>query len=111
MLPALRRWERKNAFGGPIILRVASFLPFHATAGRLSPDLIGQQPDYWTFVLGPKFSKKERGRPNLSRFYAIAQIEYCRNFILQTPLHPLSGHRAAFTASTPVMPGGNRKLP
>jgi hypothetical protein len=30
----------------------------------------------------PKFSAKERTRLNLSRFYAIAQIEYCRNFTI-----------------------------
>src|SRR5437764_221461 len=81
---------------GPIILRVASFFPFHATswlnghsfieqelkranigfrkndnaflavedvaalqaaADRLSPQMIRQQLDYWTFLLGPKFSR------------------------------------------------------
>jgi len=52
-----------------------------AAADRLSPAIIRKQLDYWTLILGPKFSKKERGHMNLSRFYAIAQIEYCRNFI------------------------------
>ncbi|HTT41310.1 MAG TPA: hypothetical protein VMH32_26940, partial [Burkholderiales bacterium] len=47
-------------------------------ADRLSPAIIRKQLDYWTLILGPKFSKKERGQMNLSRFYAIAQIEYCR---------------------------------
>ena len=28
--------------------------------------------DYWTFVLGPKFSDRERKKINLSRFYSIA---------------------------------------
>jgi hypothetical protein len=113
---------------GPIIVRVASFFPFHATywlnghsfmerelqragvgfhkndnaflavdevvtlqtaADRLSPAIIRKQLDYWTLILGPKFSKKERGQMNLSRFYAIAQIEYCRNFIFKRhfPIH------------------------
>src|SRR5687767_13096372 len=97
---------------GPIIVRVASFFPFHttywlnghsfrereleragigfhkndnaflavddvtalqATADRLSPALIRKQLDYWTLILGPKFSKKERAQLNLSRFYAIAR--------------------------------------
>jgi len=42
-------------------------------------------------VLGPKFSAKERKAINLSRFYAIAQIEYCRNFIFKRhfPIHKL----------------------
>ena len=115
---------------GPIIVRVASFFPFHATywlnghsfierelnaaavgfhkndnaflavddvaalqaaADRLSPEIIRKQLDYWTLILGPKFSKKERSQMNLSRFYAIAQIEYCRNFIFKRhfPIHKI----------------------
>src|SRR6202795_497679 len=62
-----------------------------AAADRLSPQIIGKQLDYWTFLLGPKFSKKERSQMNLSRFYAIAQIEYCRNFIFKRhfPIHKI----------------------
>jgi hypothetical protein len=115
---------------GPIIVRVASFFPFHATywlnghsfiereldrggiafrkddnafvavddvaalqaaADRLSPAIIRKPIDYGTLILGPKFSKKERGQMNLSRFYAIAQIEYCRNFIFKRhfPIHKI----------------------
>jgi hypothetical protein len=115
---------------GPIIVRVATFFPFHATywlnghsfiqreldragiafrkddnaflavddvaalqaaADRLRPAIIRKQLDYWTLILGPKFSKKERGQMNLSRFYAIAQIEYCRNFIFKRhfPIHKI----------------------
>jgi hypothetical protein len=33
---------------------------------------------YWTLMLRPKFSRKERGRRNLSRFYVFALVEYCR---------------------------------
>jgi len=180
VLPALRRMEKRNAFGvyfifksmeqgrtfrisvpkyptqdpnyrilahqrsrfthyyfyirdevlGPIIVRMASFFPFHATywlnghsfmerelqragigfhkndnaflavddvaalqaaADRLSPAIIRKQLDYWTLILGPKFSKKERDQMSLSRFYAIAQIEYCRNFIFKRhfPIHKI----------------------
>jgi len=180
VLPALRRMERKNAFGvyfifrsmeqgrtfrisvpkyptqdpnhrilahqtsrfthfyfyvrdevlGPIVIRVASFFPFHATyylnghsfmereltrgkvgfkkddnaflavddvaalqsaADCLSPAVIRKQLDYWTLILGPKFSKKERSEMGLSRFYSIAQIEYCRNFIFKRhfPIHKI----------------------
>jgi hypothetical protein len=115
---------------GPIVMRVASFFPFHATyflnghsfmeqeltrnnigfrkndnaflavddvaalqaaADRLSPQIIRKQLDYWTLILGPKFSKKERSRMSLSRFYSIAQIEYCRNFIFKRhfPIHKI----------------------
>src|SRR6516165_1342624 len=101
---------------GPMVMRVASFLPFQTTyylnghsfieqelnraqigfrkndnaflavddiaalqaaADRLTPDIIRKRLDYWTLILGPKFSAKERTRLNLSRFYAITQIEYC----------------------------------
>jgi hypothetical protein len=120
----------RDEFLGPILVRVASFFPFHATywlnghsfierelkrtgigfhkndnaflavddvaalqaaADRLSPATIRKQLDYWTLILGPKFSKKERDQMNLSRFYAIAQIEYCRNFIFKRhfPIHKI----------------------
>ena len=115
---------------GPIVIRMASFFPFHATywlnghsfmeqelkrnnigfrkddnallavddvatlqaaADRLSPEIIRKQLDYWTLILGPKFSKKERSQMSLSRFYSIAQIEYCRNFIFKRhfPIHEI----------------------
>jgi hypothetical protein len=115
---------------GPIVVRVASFFPFHATywlnahsfierelvragigfhkndnaflavddgaalqaaADRLSSPIIRKQLDYWTLILGPKFSKKERSQMTLSRFYAIAQLEYCRNFIFKRhfPIHKI----------------------
>ena len=115
---------------GPIIVRVASFFPFQATywlnghcfiereltkagvgfhkndnaflgiddvaalqaaADRLSPAIIRKQLDYWTLIVGPKFSQKERKQINLSRFYAIAQVEYCRNFIFKRhfPIHKI----------------------
>ena len=115
---------------GPIIVRVASFFPFHATywlnghsfiqrelmragigfhkndnafqsgddlpalqaaADRLSSAIIRKRLDYWTLIVGPKFSKKERRQMNLSRFYAIAQIQYCRNFIFKRhfPIHKI----------------------
>ncbi len=120
----------RDAVLGPIIVRVASFFPFHATywlnghsfieqelkrkqigfrkndnaflavdsvaelqaaADRLSAEIIGKQLDYWTFLLGPKFSKKERSQMNLSRFYAIYMIEYWRNFIFKRhfPIHKI----------------------
>jgi hypothetical protein len=107
---------------GPMVLRVASFLPFQTTyylnghsyigkeldklgvqfhksdnaflsvsnpkalqkvSDSLSPQLIRNRLEYWTLILGPKFSKRERKAMNLKRFYAISQIEYCRNFIFR----------------------------
>jgi hypothetical protein len=67
-----------NAF-----LAVHDVTALQAAADRLSPQIIRQRLDYWTLILGPKFSAKERKQLNLSRFYAIAQIEYCRNFIFK----------------------------
>ena len=62
-----------------------------AAADRLSPQIIQKQLDYWTLILGPKFSRAERNQINLSRFYAIGQIEYCRNFIFKRnfPIHKI----------------------
>ena len=62
-----------------------------AAADRLGPELIRKQLDYWTLILGPKFSQKERSAMNLSRFYAINQIEYCRNFVFKRhfPIHKI----------------------
>ena len=75
-----------NAF-----LAVDDIAALQAAADKLSPAIIRQRLDYWTLVLGPKFSTKERKQLNLSRFYAIAQIEYCRNFIFKRnfPIHKL----------------------
>jgi hypothetical protein len=78
--------KNDNAF-----LAVDDVAALQAAADRLSPAIIRKQLDYWTLIVGPKFSKKERERINLSRFYAIAQIEYCRNFIFKRhfPIHKI----------------------
>jgi hypothetical protein len=78
--------KNDNAF-----LAVDDAAALQAAADRLSPAIIRERLDYWTLVLGPKFSKKERRRANLKRFYSIAQIEYCRNFIFKRhfPIHKL----------------------
>jgi hypothetical protein len=78
--------KNDNAF-----LAVDDVAALQAAADRLSPDIIRQRLDYWTFLLGPKFSPKERKLLNLSRFYAISQIEYCRNWIFKRhfPIHKL----------------------
>jgi hypothetical protein len=56
-----------------------------------SPPIIQKQLDCWTLSLGPKFSQRERHQMNLSRFYAIGRIEYCRTFIFKRhfPIHKL----------------------
>jgi hypothetical protein len=78
--------KNDNAF-----LAIDDVAALQAAADRLSPDIIRKRLDYWTLILGPKFSVKERRRVKLSRFYAISQIEYCRNFIFKRnfPIHKL----------------------
>ena len=115
---------------GPIVIRVATFLPFQTTyylnghsfmegelkrnkiafrkednaflsvadpaalqaaADKLSPEVIRKSLDYWTLIVGPKFSQREQKAMNLHRAYYIHQIEYCRNFIFKRnfPIHKL----------------------
>ena len=78
--------KNDNAF-----LAVDDPAALQAAADRLNPERIREQLDYWTLILGPKFSTKERKLINLHRFYAIAQIEYCRNFIFKRnfPIHKI----------------------
>ena len=70
--------KNDNAF-----LAVDDVKALQGAADRLSGEVIGERLDYWTLLLGPKFSKRERKAMNLHRFYAVNQIEYCRNFIFK----------------------------
>jgi hypothetical protein len=74
-----------NAF-----LSVSDPKALQAAADRLSPEIIRPRLDYWTLVLGPKFSKKDRSI-SLRRHYSLNQVEYCRNFIFRRnfPIHKL----------------------
>src|SRR5438874_6299220 len=58
-----------NAF-----LAVADVAALQAAADKLSPQIIRKRLDYWTLILGPKFSAKERKQLNLSRFYAMPRL-------------------------------------
>jgi hypothetical protein len=62
-----------------------------AAADRLTTEIIRQRLDYWTLVLGPKFSKKDRAAIHLRRDYSLNQVEYCRNFIFRRnfPIHKI----------------------
>ncbi len=122
-------YVRDHVFG-PMVLRVASFVPFHTTyylnghsfieqeltrtgvpfrkhdnaflavadptalqaaADRLSPEILRTRLDYWTLVLGPKFSHRERKAMYLRRFYSLQHIAYCRNVIFKRrfPIHKI----------------------
>ena len=75
-----------NAF-----LSVADPAALQASADKLSASVIEKRLNYWTWLLGPKFSEKDRKAVNLNRKYSINQIEYCRNFIFKRnfPIHKI----------------------
>jgi hypothetical protein len=75
-----------NAF-----LSVSDPEALQAAADRFTCEVMRRRLDYWTLILGPKFSKPERAAMNLHRFYAVSQIEYCRNFIFKRnfPIHKI----------------------
>lgn len=75
-----------NAF-----LWTANLEALQAAADRLDPEIIRQRLEYWTLVLGPKFSKKDRAAINLRRAYSLNQVEYCQNFIFRRhfPIHKI----------------------
>jgi hypothetical protein len=62
-----------------------------AAADRLSTEIIRKRLDYWTLLLGPKFSKKDRAAIPLRRDYSLNQVAYCRNFIFRRnfPIHKI----------------------
>jgi hypothetical protein len=75
-----------NAF-----LWTADVQALQAAADQLDPEVIRQRLDYWTLVLGPKFSKKDRTAINLRRAYSLNQVELCRNVIFRRhfPIHKI----------------------
>jgi hypothetical protein len=75
-----------NAF-----LWVADPKALQAAADALSAQVIRTRLEYWTLVVGPKFSKKDRHAVNLGRHYSLQQVEYCRNLIFRRnfPIHKL----------------------
>jgi hypothetical protein len=65
-----------------------------AAANKLSASIIQKRLDYWSWLLCPKFSEKDRKAVNLRRDYSINQIEYCRNFVFKRhfPIHKIFEH-------------------
>ena len=78
--------KEDNAF-----LSVSDPEALQAAADRLSPEIIRPRLDYWTLVLGPKFSKKDRAAIPLRRHYSLNQVEYARNFVFRRhfPIHKI----------------------
>lgn len=75
-----------NAF-----LATADADALQAAADRLTADVIRKRLDYWTRVLGPKFSRDDRAAVPLRREYSLNQVEYCRNFVFRrhVPIHQI----------------------
>jgi len=82
----IRYRKDDNAF-----LWVEDVPALQAAADRLTAEAIRQRLDYWTLVVGPKFSKKDRAAISLRRHYSINQIEYCLNFLFRRhfPIHKI----------------------
>ena len=66
-------------------------------ADRLSADILEKRWNYWSWLLCPKFSEKDRKAVNLRRDYSINQIEYCRNFVFKRhfPIPKIFEHSSA----------------
>jgi hypothetical protein len=83
----------------------ANLEALQAAANRLDPAVIRQRLDYWTLVLGPKFSRKDRTAINLRRAYSLNQVECCRTFVFRRhfPIHK--------TTRLPAPPGSCSHAP
>jgi hypothetical protein len=68
--------KNDNAF-----LSTADPQALQAAADRFSAEVIQSRLNYWTIMVGPKFSKRDRRSARLERSYYLHQVEYCLNFI------------------------------
>jgi hypothetical protein len=89
--PQLRRAGVEFRKDDNAFMWVADPQALQAAADALSAKLIRTRLEYWTLVVGPKFSKKDRQAINLGRHYSLQQVEYCRNLIFRRnfPIHKL----------------------
>lgn len=76
--------KNDNAF-----LWVSDQKALQAAADGLSASTIRRRLEYWTSIVGPKFSEQDRGAICLRRDYSLNQIEYARNFVFRRhfPIH------------------------
>jgi hypothetical protein len=72
-----------NAF-----VSVADAGALQAAADGLSGEIIRRRLNYWTVLLGPKFTKQDRRNAKLERSYYVHQVEYCQNFVFKRH-HPI----------------------
>jgi len=72
-----------NAF-----LWVEDVAALQQAADRLSGEVIQKRLNYWTVMLGPKFTKEDRRSAKLERSYFVHQVEYCWNCVFKRN-HPI----------------------
>lgn len=70
------------------LLAVDEVGQLQAIADGLSAEVIQKRLNYWTFALGPKFTKRDRLHAKLERSYYLHQVEYCLNFVFKRN-HPI----------------------
>jgi len=70
--------ERENS-----IVEVDDPALLQQQAQSLCAPVIQQRLTYWSYRLGPKFSRAERKAMYLERYWCFAQVEYCLNFIFK----------------------------
>jgi len=72
-----------NAF-----VEVADVAALQKAADSLSGEVVQKRLNYWTVMLGPKFTKQDRRAAKLERSYYVHQVEYCQNFVFRRN-HPI----------------------
>ena len=77
---------KENAF-----ISISEPNALQAAANSIDPHLIQERLDYWTFMLGPKFSRDEREKFDLRRYYYLTQVEYAQNIVFKRnhPIHSI----------------------
>src|SRR5271166_6071806 len=94
---AVRRMFWTARYSRCRLLAVADPAALQAAADRLSPDIVRRRLDYWTLILGPKFSKKETTFDLSEKTYGLNQLRH--------DLRKLKGHglieRDGFTLRLP----------
>ncbi len=70
------------------IVAVEDVAALQAAADSLSGEVIQKRLNYWTVLLGPKFTKRDRLAAKLERSYYVHQVEYCQNFVFKRN-HPI----------------------
>jgi len=84
----LRRQGREFRKDDNAFLGVKDADELQKVADSLTPAVIQARLNYWTFVLGPKFGKRDRQAARLERSYYVHQVEYCQNFVFRRN-HPI----------------------